>query len=125
MPAAGTPALSSQFVENFASGGSPVEAVAAAGSVIANATQLSASARIHTVSGADDTKGVVLPATVAGVEHRIYSEQATNGLKLYPPVNSTLNGGTANSALVMEGKTGAICFATNATNWAVIFTLNS
>lgn len=102
-----------------------VETVAAAGSVIANAAAIGANTAIVNVTGADDTKGVVLPATVPGKEVKVYSATATNGLKLYPPVNSAINGGTANAAVVMEGKTGAICFATNATNWCVLFTANS
>ncbi len=100
-----------------------VGGIAAAGSVIANATAIANT--VSVVSGADDAKGVVLPASVAGKVYLVYSSQATNGLKLYPPVNSAINGGSVNAAVVIEGKSLAICVCTNSTNWGVIFTLNT
>lgn len=100
------------------------EVVAAAGSVIGNATALG-SVGVSTVSGADDAKGVVLPAAARGKVHFVYSNQATNGLKVYPPVNGSINDGTANAAVVIEGKSLAVFVGTNSTNWASIFTANS
>jgi len=46
-------------------------------------------------------------------------------LKVYPPVNSAINGGSANAAIVIEGKTLALFVCTNSTNWASMFTANS
>lgn len=102
-----------------------IENIAAAGSVIANATAISASVGLSVVSGADDTKGVVLPASNPGTVKEIYASGATNGLKVYAPVNSGINGGSANSAVVIEGKTFARFVCTNSTNWAGIYTANS
>ncbi len=101
------------------------EIVAATGTVIGNAAALSANANLHIVTGANDAVGVILPATSAGQLHVIYSANATNGLLVYPPVNSTINGGSANSSINIEGKTMAILVATNATNWGMMYTVNS
>jgi hypothetical protein len=102
-----------------------VETVAAAGTVIGNAAAIGSAVGLSIVTGADDTKGVVLPTTARGKVVYVYSNQATNGLKVYPPVNSSINGGSANAAVVIEGKTMAIFVGTSETNWAAIYTANS
>lgn len=101
------------------------ERVTAAGSVIGNAASISSTLGLSIVAGADDTKGVVLPAAQIGKEIKVYNNQATNGLKVYPPVNSTINGGSANAAITIEGLTLAIFVGTSTTNWAAMFTANS
>lgn len=122
MPALGTTEAGVPI--GLATGFTSVEDIAAAGSVIANATAVGA-VGMSVVSGADDAKGVVLPASVRGKVVEIYSSQATNGLKVYPPVNSSINGGSANAAVVLEGKSMGRFVCTNATHWAAIFTANS
>jgi len=122
MPVLATDA-NGQLTEAF--GPSAVENIAAAGSAIANATAISTGTGLAVVTGADDTKGVVLPAAYPGKVVRIYNNQATNGLKVYAPVNSAINGGSANSAVVIEGKTLAEFVGTNATNYAGSYTANS
>lgn len=103
---------------------SSVATVAAAGSVIANAAALTESLTV--VTGADDTKGVVLPAQPkAPTMMAVYSSNSGNGLKVYPAVNATINDGSANAAVTIEGRTLAIFVATNSTNWACLFTANS
>ncbi len=97
--------------------------VAATGSVIGNAAALSAGFQV--VTGADDTKGVVLPAAAPGKVVEVYSSQATNGLKVYPPVNGTVNDGSANTAVTIEGKSLARFIGTSATNWAASFVTNA
>ncbi len=97
--------------------------LAATGTVIGNAAAVVAT--VTDVTGADNTVGVVLPATVAGKVYILYSSTATSGLMVYPPVNSAINGGTANAAIVLEGKTLALFVATNSSNWASMFTLNT
>lgn len=97
--------------------------VAAAGTVIANATALSTGFTV--VSGADDTKGVVLPTAAPGKVCEVYTSVATSGLKVYPPVNGTINDGSANSAVVIEGKSLARFVGTSGTNWAAAYTANS
>lgn len=101
------------------------EAVVAAGTVIANAAQLGSSGTLSVVSGANDAAGVVLPASTPGKVQYVYSSQATNGLLVYPPVNSSINGGSANAAVNIEGKTMAIFVCTNATNWCAQYTVNT
>jgi len=102
----------------------PAVALAAAGSVIANAAAVTG--RFHTVSAADDAKGVVLPSTAsAGDEFLIYNENATQGLLVYPPVNGTINGGSANAAVTQEGKTLGRYIRANTTNWCAAFTANA
>lgn len=102
----------------------PPASAAAAGSAQGDATALVAGA-INSISGADGTKGVVLPAAVAGLGCRVYNEHATNGLKVYPASGDDINDGTANAAVTIEGKTLAIFEAVDAATWAAIYTANS
>jgi hypothetical protein len=97
--------------------------LAAAGSVIGNAGAIVD--MVTTVTGADDTKGVVLPTPTAGQVAVIYSSTATSGLKVYPHVGGTINDGSANAAVVLEGKSMGLFIATSTTNWGAIFTANS
>jgi hypothetical protein len=96
----------------------------AAGSVQGDAAALAA-AIATSVACADNTTGVVLPAAAAGVVRAVYNEHATNGLKVYPAASDTINGGAANAAVVVEGKTLAIFWAMDAVNWGAIFTANT
>ena len=97
--------------------------IAAAGSVQGNATAIVNAVTI--VTGADDAKGVILPVPTAGDELFVYSNTATAGLKVYPPANGTINDGSANAAITIEGKTLAQFIATSTTNYASMFTANS
>lgn len=100
--------------------------IAAAGSAIGNATAIVN--QFQTVTGADDTKGVILPTPTAatlGDEYIVYSSQATNGLKVFPHVNGTINDGSANAAVVIEGKSAARFVAYDTTNWVAIYTANA
>ena len=103
--------------------GANVDAVASAGSVQGDAAALAIG--FNTVSGADGTKGVVLPAAVPGRVVRVYNEHATNGLKIYPATGGAINGGTANAAITMEGRTLATLVAVSSTNWAADFVANT
>lgn len=98
-------------------------AVAAAGSAQGDAAALTG--MVNVVSAADGTKGVILPSAAEGLVIHVYSSVATNGLKIYPPSSGTINDGSANAAITIEGKTMAYCIGTSATNWAVIFTANT
>lgn len=100
--------------------------IAAAGTVIANATAIAN--QFTKVTGADDTKGVVLPTPVTatlGDEYLVYQNEATAGLKVYPHVGGTINDGSANAAIVQEGKTLARFIAYDTTNWTAQFTANA
>lgn len=97
--------------------------VAAAGSAQGDATALTA--MVNTISAADGTKGVKLPAAEAGKRVLVYNEHASNGLKVYPATGDDINDGTADAAVTIEGKTLAIFEALDATTWAAIFTANT
>lgn len=101
----------------------PVTAVTAAGSAQGDATGLSDG--LNVVAGADGTKGVVLPAAVAGRQVSVYSSVATNGLKIYPATGDDINDGSANAAITIEGKTHAIFEAVDDATWAAIYTANT
>lgn len=74
----------------------PVAQPAAAGSVLANAAALSVG--VNKVSGADGTKGVVLPAGRPG-DMVVVCNPTGSTLKVYPPVNGTINNGSANASV--------------------------
>jgi len=74
----------------------PVVQVTAAGSVLANAAALAEG--LNLVAGADGTKGVILPAGRPGAT--VYVANPTGStLKVYPPVNGTINNGSANASV--------------------------
>lgn len=104
--------------------GAPPVSVAAAGSAQGDAAALTGGT-LNTVSAADGTKGVILPAAESGLETRVYNEHATNGLKVYPASGDDINDGSANAAVTIEGKTLAIFHAIDAATNAAIFTANS
>ena len=108
-----------------ASNGSlPIVAVAAAGSAQGSAAALTAGAT-NVVSAADGTKGVILPAAVAGLYVEVYSSVATHGLPIYPATGDDINDGSANAAITIEGKTLAILRAIDTSTWVATFTANS
>lgn len=97
--------------------------VAASGSSQATATALTY--RNNNVTAADGTKGVILPTAAAGMIVVVYNSVATNGLPVYPATGAAINGGSANAAVTIEGKTLAIFVATSTTNWGAIYTANT
>ena len=101
-----------------------VAAVAATGSVQGDAAALTVRA-LNSVSAADGTKGVILPSAAAGLKVEVYNEHATNGLKIYPASGDTINGGSANAAITMEGKGIATFSCYDGTNWAAAFIVNT
>jgi hypothetical protein len=77
---------------------------------------------VNNVAGADGTVGVILPSAQAGQLVFINNTVAAQGLKVYPPSGWTINGGTADVAVTIAGKTMAVFICTNGTNWGAIFT---
>lgn len=73
----------------------PVTTVAAAGTVIGNAAALSEG--FNLVTAADNTKGVILPAFVAGEKIKVKNNTSGKILLVYPPVGGKINGGAANA----------------------------
>lgn len=103
--------------------GSANSVLTAAGSVIANAAAVTSN--VHWVNGADDTKGVILPSG-NGQIIALYNNHATAGLKVYPPVNGTINGGSASAAVVQEGNTTSLFVSVAAGDYrSIAFTANS
>lgn len=100
-----------------------VGAATAAGSAQTDAGALAYPHNV--VSAADGTKGVVLPAGATGKVVTVYNSVATNGLKVYPPTSGTINGGSANAAVTIEGKTLALFICDDGTNWSAMFTANT
>jgi hypothetical protein len=100
-----------------------VASVAAAGSAQGDAAALVG--RLNIVTAADGTKGVILPAAIAGIEVDVYNSVATNGLKIYPASGDDINDGSQDAAITIEGKTHAKFVAVDTTTWAAIFTVNT
>lgn len=100
-----------------------VASVAAAGSAQGDAAALTAG--INTVSAADGTKGVILPAAKAGLVVQVYNEHATNGLKVYPATGDDINDGSADAAITMEGKGIARFTGLDTSTFAASFVTNT
>jgi predicted RecA/RadA family phage recombinase len=92
-----------------------VQTVAAAGSTQSDAAALGTGLNI--VTGADGTKGVVLPTAKAGMI--VYLKGTTAGvLKVYPATGGTINALSANAAMSLaSGAVPAILVASSATQW--------
>ncbi len=92
-----------------------VSTVAAAGSVIGDAAVLSQGLNI--VTGADGTKGVILPVAVAGLQVVIKGNSA-GVLKVYPQTAAAINGITASAAMSLaSGLIPATFIASAAGQW--------
>lgn len=68
-------------------------------------------------TAADGTKGVVLPAAVAGQSFVIYNTEAANQLKVYPASGDDINDGSADAAVLLAGKTRATFIALDGVTW--------
>ena len=96
-----------------------VQVLAAAGSNQgdAGAMTLTAPGLCH-VTGADATKGVVLPAAAAGKMIIVKNSDAANAiLKVYPATGDAINAIAANTEISMAAKTCAVFTAIDATTW--------
>lgn len=95
------------------------ETVAAAGNAIGNATSITeTSGGVIFATGADGTKGIILPVAAEGKYYKIKNADAANAvLKVYAVANSTINGIAANTAISMAANTAADFVAINTTAW--------
>ena len=92
-----------------------VSAVAAAGSTQSDAAALSQG--LNVVTGADGTKGVVLPTAVPGMQVIVKGDTA-GVLKVYPADSAAINALSADAAMSLaSGKIPAIFVASSATQW--------
>jgi hypothetical protein len=92
----------------------PVTTVAAAGANQGNAAALSEG--INIVTGADDTKGVILPTAVAGMQVIIKVGDGAD-LKVYPATGAAINAVAANGAITVVDDVCFMLVATSATQW--------
>lgn len=92
-------------------------AVAAAGLAAGDAAALG-NAAVLRVSSDGATKGVKLPAGVAGMRIEILNTTAT-ACEIYPATGGTLNGAAANAPMTIPASTGVICFCTAADTWTL------
>lgn len=90
-------------------------AITAAGSAQGDAAQMYHG--LNVVTGADGTKGVILPTALAGMI--VYVKGVTAGvLKVYPKTGGTINALSANGAISLaSGATPAIFIASSSTQW--------
>jgi predicted RecA/RadA family phage recombinase len=94
----------------------PTATVAAAGTVQGDATQIATGLTL--VTGADDAKGVLLPAASAGLICYVKSSVANKILKVWPATGDAINALSANAALSLaSGPTPVILVALDATTW--------
>lgn len=90
--------------------------VAAAGTAVGSAAALVAG--FNSVTGADGTKGVVLPtAPVAGTIVIVKSVTGGSVLKVYPDAAATINAIGSNGAISMASLTCCIFIADSTTQW--------
>jgi hypothetical protein len=97
-------------------------ATVAAGSVNTDAAAL-ASTNTTFITSDSAAKGVRLPSGAAGDIMEIINNSAT-AAKLYPATGGTLNGLTANAAVVIPASKGVRCFCSAANTWTV-FDMNA
>jgi hypothetical protein len=93
------------------------ESINAAGGAIGNSTALGG-VGLSIVGAADNTLSVILPAAAPGKRIKVYSSVASKTLPVFPPVNSTINGGSANASVVVPAQRVVEFIGTSATNWA-------
>lgn len=106
---------------DLAEGALDVGTVAAMGSTQSNAAALAYG--FNTVTAADATKGVILPAVAAGKIVVVINTVAAV-LKVYPPTGTAINGGSDNAALSMAASTAAI-YVSNGADWFSVPTVPS
>lgn len=101
-----------------------VGTVVAAGTDQAGATAIANQITFVTGTGGG-AEGVRLPAVSAGSIYLVYETTAATGLKIYPATGDDINGGSANAAITIEGKSLAMFVGLDSSTWAAIYTANS
>ena len=104
---------------SFAPGiGVGVQSLAAAGSDQTDTTAIvAADGGLVLVSGADGTKGVILPTLAsvpAGTVYFILNLNASNALEVFPAVGDKIHPAADNAAITVAGKGMLICIADEA-----------
>ena len=112
--------LSSPAISGATKLGLAVQTVAAAGSNQGNAGAIAATAPIVLVTGADSTKGVVLPSlATAGAGAMIVISNVTSGqtLKVYPASGDQVLPVADDTAYVMAASTTSVLFSADGVKW--------
>jgi hypothetical protein len=95
-------------------------AVAAAGDAQATATALTGAINVITSATASSADGVRLPGD-RDVGDIVFVVNATTvAVGVYPPTDKTLDGGTANIAKTLTGKTSGFYVSLGSGNWGSI-----
>lgn len=90
----------------------PFTTVAANGGNLATAGVLVEG--INLVTGADNSKGVILPSCVNGKTCIVISQTTDKTLKIYPPVSKQINGAGANNAITLAANGTALLMSEGA-----------
>lgn len=100
----------------------PVVTLAGTGGNIATANAITTAApAIIFATGGNNAVGIQLPVAIAGSKYTIKNDQAANGImKVYPQVNSTINGLSANTSISMAANTCCDFLAINTTGWVTL-----
>lgn len=69
------------------------------------------------VTGADNAKGVILPACVGGAQCIVINQETDKTLKVYPPSGKQINGAGADNSIVMAANTMDIFASEGANAW--------
>ena len=98
-----------------------MQTVAAAGSNQGTATEISATGgTLVQVTGADNSKGVVLPALSAvtvGTMYLIFNNAASNTLEVFPGVGDAIGPASDNAAITIAADTIMLCVALDSAQW--------
>lgn len=89
-----------------------VGTLAATGSAQTDAAAITAD--VTRVTGADGTKGVILPAVGSG--YYVIGNAVASILKVYPPSGGAINGGSANAAFSQTASKNAVYYYASATD---------
>jgi hypothetical protein len=109
--------LSGVTVTGLSTGARTEGAIAAAGSSQGTATAITTDS--CKVTGADNTKGVILPNTAAGLIV-IYNADTVNSLKVYPPSGSLFEDQFLNDPYVMAARETIMCARVESGVWVVL-----
>jgi hypothetical protein len=93
------------------------EAIAGAGTTVADAATLTAGKNIFRITGANGTVGWKFPTSVAG-EFKILLNTTAGVAKIYAASGGTVNGGAADAAFTaLTGIKPILCYSTAVDTW--------
>lgn len=93
-------------------------AVAAAGNAQSNATAITAGKNIVTAATGTSADGLRLSAAL-GAGEIVYIANTTNvPLDVFPPTGGTINGGSANAAVLLRANAMGVYMSLGGGNWA-------